>query len=348
MGGAGGAPTEGVIRSLNLCGDFDVIGFGADASDLFASSARKKFLLPYADSPDYLFELEELFKVLKPDFVHFQNDLEILVVSKNRELLDRNGVGYFMPKHATVEKCVYKYQSYLAFRNAGLKVPTNQLIESPDDLKKGFEKLGGVDGKVWLRSAGIGGGGKGSLATESFDFAKQWIDFHNGWGDFLVAEMLTERTITWLSIWWEGELVVAQTRARNGWIHGNRAISGVTGVTKIGITTSNSEVDRIAEASVKAVDDQPHGIYGVDMAYDWDGVPNPTEINISRFFTTIRFFTEAGINFPELFVRLGLQLPYKAPHRTLNPLPDNLCWLRGMDREPVLTDLKTLNHFHEQ
>ena len=53
--------------------------------------------------------------------------------------------------------------------------------------------------------------------------------------------------------------------------------------------------------SVRAVSAVPHGIFGVDFAYDKDGVPNPTEINISRFFTTVRFFTEAGVNFPEIF-----------------------------------------------
>ena len=34
--------------------------------------------------------------------------------------------------------------------------------------------------------------------------------------------------------------------------------------------------------------------------HDFDGVPNPTEINAARFFTTINFFTECGVNFPEL------------------------------------------------
>jgi carbamoyl-phosphate synthase large subunit len=37
---------------------------------------------------------------------------------------------------------------------------------------------------------------------------------------------------------------------------------------------------------------------GVDMAYDRNNVPNPNEINISRFFTTVLFFTEAGLNMP--------------------------------------------------
>ena len=42
-----------------------------------------------------------------------------------------------------------------------------------------------------------------------------------------------------------------------------------------------------------------------------NGVPNPTEINISRFFTTVRFFTEAGINFPAQAIRKVMKLDYK-------------------------------------
>ena len=92
-------------------------------------------------------------------------------------------------------------------------------------------------------------GGKGALPTSDYTFAKSWIKHHDGWGDFIAAEMLTPKTVTWLSIWYQGELILAQTRARDGWTHGNRAISGVTGVTKIGVTCSDRQVTEIAAAS---------------------------------------------------------------------------------------------------
>lgn len=144
-------------------------------------------------------------------------------------------------------------------------------------------------------------GGKGAAPTNSFEFAKGWIARFNGWGNFTASEMLTADTVTWLSIWHEGELVVAQTRIRKGWAHGNRTISGVTGVTKVGQTFSDAKVDEISINTIKAIDANPHGIYGVDMTYDKNGIPNPTEINISRFFTTVLFFTEAGLNMPKIF-----------------------------------------------
>ena len=154
--------------------------------------------------------------------------------------------------------------------------------------------------------------------------------------------MLTPDTITWLSIWHEGELVVAQARERRGWTHGNRSISGVTGVTKVGVTSDNPQATEVAIAACMAVSDRPHGIFGVDMAYDRQRVPNPTEINISRFFTTVRFFTEAGLNMPAIFKDLGLYGKKPVLEKKINPLPEGLLWLRGMDVEPRLTTAEAM------
>ena len=123
---------------------------------------------------------------------------------------------------------------------------------------------------------------------------------------------------------------------REGWIHGNRTISGVTGVTKIGRTISNKGIDKVALQAIAAVDAEPHGIFGVDMTFDKYGMPNPTEINIGRFFTTVYFFTKAGLNMPEIYARIATDRNYSIEYGIINPLPDNLLWIRGMDTEPTL------------
>jgi carbamoyl-phosphate synthase large subunit len=210
------------------------------------------------------------------------------------------------------------------------------MINNTDDLNKAFANLADKNGRIWLRASSIGGGGKGALPTNDFEFAKRWINRFNGWGDFIAAELLTPDTVTWLAIYFEGELVVAQTRIRKGWTHGNRTLSGVTGVTKIGQTFSDEKVDKIAQEAIFAVDKKPHGIYGVDMAYDTEGIPNPTEINISRFFTTILFFTIAGLNMTEIFKNIALYNEFPNLTKKINPLPNGLLWLRGMDTKPRL------------
>jgi hypothetical protein len=337
IAGAGGAPSEGVINSL-LQGrkSETVIGMGSEPTDLVLSAASKKLYVPYANKPDYKERLLQILSAEKPDLVHFQNDLEIFHASLIRDEIVATGTKLFMPDHDVIDTCVHKYKSYLAFRSAGVPVPENMMIYNEDDLRHAFAKLGDENGKIWLRASSIGGGGKGAIPTANFSMAMAWIEHHKGWGDFIAASMLTSDTVTWLSIWHEGELIVAQSRERRGWTHGNRSISGVTGVTKVGVTCDNDEVTRIAIETVKAVSAKPHGIFGVDMAYDKHGVPNPTEINISRFFTTVLFFTEAGLNMPEIFKDIALYGEFPKLDKKINPLPNGLLWLRGMDVPPRL------------
>ena len=338
IAGAGGAPSEGVINSL-LRGKKNetVIGMGSEPSDLVLSKATKKMYVPYANAPEYKEKFLKILNTEKPDLVHFQNDLEIYHASLFRDEITATGTKLFMPENEVIDTCVHKYKSYLAFKKSGVPVPRNIMINNEEDLHEAFEALCDAGGKIWLRASSIGGGGKGALPTNDFTLAKAWINHYKGWGEFVAAEMLTPDTITWLSIWHEGELVVAQSRERRGWTHGNRSISGVTGVTKVGVTCENNLATEIAIDAVRAVSDKPHGIFGVDMAYDKNRVPNPTEINISRFFTTVLFFTEAGLNMPEIFKDIALYGEFPKLEKRINPLPNGLMWLRGMDVAPRLT-----------
>jgi carbamoyl-phosphate synthase large subunit len=344
IAGAGGAPSEGVINSLLMSKKHEtIIGMGSEPTDLVLSNAEKKYCIPYANAPNYKEELLKILQAEKPDLVHFQNDLEIFHASNIREDIHAIGVKTFMPDRDVIDTCVHKYKTYLKFRGAGITVPKNLIINDDSDLKNAFKEISDEDGKIWLRSASIGGGGKGSIPTNDYDLAKGWITRNDGWGDFIAAEMLTPETVTWLSIWYEGELVVAQTRKRIGWVHGNRSASGVTGVTKVGQTCSDTRVDEIAVNAIKAVTSKPHGIFGVDMAYDKNDIPNPTEINISRFFTTILFFTQAGLNMPEIFKDIILYNEFPKLSKRINPLPDDILWLRGMDTKPRLMTVEQLN-----
>jgi hypothetical protein len=337
IAGAGGAPSEGVINSLLRAKKSEtVLGMGSEPTDLVLSKAAKKIYVPYANSPEYKSRLLHILNTERPDLVHFQNDLEIFHASLFRDEILATGTKIFMPPHDVIDTCVHKYKSYLAFKQAGVTVPRNIMINDENDLQEAFSSLGDDDGKVWLRASSIGGGGKGAIPTNDYALAKAWIDHYEGWGDFVAAEMLTSATVTSLSIWHEGELVVAQSRQRRGWTHGNRSISGVTGVTKVGVTCDDDQVTRIAIDSIKAVSSRPHGIFGVDMAYDKNGVPNPTEINISRFFTTVLFFTDAGLNMPEIFKDIALYREFPKLEKIINPLPSGLIWLRGMDVTPRL------------
>ncbi len=337
IAGAGGAPSEGVINSLLKSHKKEIIiGMGSEPSDLVLSAVSKKYYVPYANTAKYRESLLKILKEEKPDLIHFQHDLEIYHASKFRDEINALGTKTFMPSHEVIEICVDKFKTYLKIKDAGIKVPENIFINDIEDLKRAFKELGDSHGKIWLRNSSIGAGGKGALPTNSLDFAKSWIDNLSGWREFVAAEILTPDSVTWLSIWNEGELIVAQSRIRKGWTHGNRTLSGVTGVTKVGQTYSDPVVDKVAIDTIKAVSDKPHGIFAVDMTYDNERIPNPTEINISRFFTTVLFFTEAGLNMPIIFKDIALYNEFPKFVNKINPLPNGLLWLRGMDTKPRL------------
>ena len=215
IAGCGGAPSEGVVNSLlSFDSRYEVIGMGSEPSDLILSAAKRKYLVPYADNEKYEKELIKILKKEKPDLVHFQNDLEIFHASKIRKKILETGTRLYMPPHHVIETCVNKYKSYLKWSESKIRVPKNILLNDEKDLEIAFQKLANNKGQIWLRASSIGGGGKGALPTNNFEFAKGWIDRFNGWGDFIAAEMLTSKTVTWLSIWFEGRLVIAQTRIR--------------------------------------------------------------------------------------------------------------------------------------
>lgn len=334
VGGAGGAPANNFIRSLNESGRGDfLIGTSCDVSDLFLAQVAEKYAIPRAESPEYPQALLGLLAKNRPDFIHLQNDYEVRAVSRLRDQVEQLGVKHFLPDASTVENCVDKEKSYQIWHRAGLPVPKTMLLNSPADLKKAFDLFGET---IWVRAI-EGGGGRGALPADNFDFARIWIDRYNGWGEFTASELLSKDTVTWLSIWHEGSLVVAQTRRRLSWNFGNRTLSGVTGITGVGETFSDPLVDQISQDAIATIDAKPHGIFAVDMTYSNSGVPNPTEINIGRFFTTHYFFTKAGLNMPKIYCDIALDGHFPSLDKRINPLKDGLLWIRGMDVEPVLT-----------
>jgi predicted ATP-grasp superfamily ATP-dependent carboligase len=332
--GAGGSPAVNFTRSLrDSKEDFFVVGTDSDKYYLERAETDKKYLVPRADHPHYIGILNDIIKENKLEFLHVQNDVEMAFISENREKLH---IKMFLPSKQSVRICQDKLETYKLWSAAGIKQPETILIKTEDDLKKAFEKF---HHNIWIRDT-TGAGGRGSIAATDYKTAKLWMDFKQGWGKYTAAECLTSRSTTWSSIWNNGKLVVAQSRERLYWELGKLAPSGVSGATGGGVTVSDPVVDEISMKAVLAVDKHPHGLFSVDLTYDKDGVPNPTEINIGRFFTTHYFFTKAGLNMPEIVLKLAFNEPVPEIKKIMNPLPEGLVWIRGMDFEPVLTTIE--------
>ncbi len=342
LGGAGGAPTNNVIKSLRQGGSGDyLIGMSCVPSDLLLADVDEQHVVRPALANDYPQRLAAIVRQTRPDFLHAQHDFEVRAVSRLRGQLQEAGVRLYLPDAETIENTVDKGRSYEIWSRAGVPVPQTVLISNAQDLRGAIDRFGG---RVWVRAT-EGGGGTGALplrGPQDYEFARLWIERFNGWGRFTAAELLGSDSVTWLSLWHQGELVVAQTRRRRSWNFGDRTLSGVTGVTGVAETCSSEVVTRTALDAIEAIDRRPHGIFAVDLTYDLQGKPRLTEINIGRFFTTVHFFTRAGVNFPQIYRDIALENKFPVLPRKINPLPDGLVWIRGMDVEPVLTTVAEL------
>jgi len=340
--GAGGSPSTNFVRSLRKAPEqFYLIGVDSNKYYLHRAETEERYLIPRTDSKDYLDFLKGIIEETKPDLIYMQPDQEILLISGNRNKLP---VRVFLPCHETIVLCQDKYKSYQKWERAGLKVPETVLVKDEKDLRYAFKNFGSP---IWIRAIVSPGGGMGSFRAPDLEIANAWINYCKGWGNFVAAECLQEESVTWQSIWKDGKLVVAQGRRRLYWEFGNRAPSGVTGLTGTGVTISDRIVDEIAQKAIFAVDKKPHGIFSVDLTYDNEGIPNPTEINIGRFFTTHYFFTAAGLNMPYIFVKLAFGEDIPTVSNKINPLTPGCVWIRGMDFHPILTDLKHITFYED-
>lgn len=344
--GAGGSPATNFVRSLRQApGRFHLIGVDADKYCLCRAETDERYMVPRADDQGYLEVLLDIASKTSPQLVYIQTDFEIRLISPLRAILEKCGLKTFLPDHNTIQLCQNKYDTQQVWQSAGLTVPQSMMVNSRDDVELAFKQY---EAPVWLRATFSAGGGTGSFCAKNVNQACHWIDFCEGWGKFCAAAYLPGKSVTWTALYRHGTLLAAQSRERLYWEFANRAPSGVTGITGTGVTIASELVDQIAQRVVDAVDNCPHGIFAVDLTYDRAGVPNPTEINIGRFFTTHEFFTRAGLNLPWLYVCAALNLLFSMPTPRVNPLPSGLAWVRGMDFLPVLTTVERIEDFERE
>ena len=334
---SGGAASIGYTRSLLVDENvFHLYGFDSDQYNVERSETHESIKSPRHTDEDYQQFLLNFVENKSIDFVHPQSEKDVFYISQMRDLLSSLGCQVFLPSHQEIELFRDKWKSYEVWKQSGIKVPHNFLIKNKTDLEKAFDVF---QNNLWLREI-VGAAGKGSLSRPSFMQALREIELNGSWGRVVAAEHLEKRTVTWQSIWWRGDLIACQGRLRLNWAFGNRAQSGVTGLTGVGETFGSPQLDELAKRCIYAGNREPHGIYSVDFTYNSEGVPNPTEINIGKFFTTHEFFSRLGLNMPLIVQKLVFA--GDDGQRYINPIEDGWLWIRGIDCLPKLIHRRAL------
>jgi len=330
--GAGGSAAYNFKDALDLTGEHYIVGADAKQYHLELIDVQKRYIVPRVDEEGYVEAINKIIDKEKIEFVHPQPDVEVAFLAQNKGKINAK---IFLPSQDVVEACHDKMTFNKLLSDKGVSVPAAYHIDSPDTLKLALKELLKIQPKVWLRAI-RGAGSRGSLPINSFYQGDAWIDYWRNfksidYGDFMASEFLPGHEYAWQSLWWDGELVTAQARERLEYIFGNLTPSGQSSSPSVAKTVNRDDIDEAGQAAVRAVSDKPHGVFCVDMKEGGDGVPKVTEINVGRFFTTSNFFAHAGLNMPAMYVELALTGKLSETPKQLQPLPDDLYWVRMID-----------------
>lgn len=331
--GAGGSAAYNFRDAIGLSErDYRVVGSDIRPYHLELMDLDARYLVPGVNDPGYLAAINKIVEAESIDFVHPQPDVEVAFLAQHA---DRLTAKTFLPDPDVVALCHDKMAFNTRLAGAGVAVPKAMPITSADDLKEALAELQKINPRVWLRAI-RGAGSRASLPIDSFSTGDAWIDYWRGfrdldYRDFMASEFLPGPEFAWQSLWWQGELITSQARERVEYIFGNLTPSGQSSSPSVAKTVNRADVNAAGEAAVRAVCAEPHGVFCVDMKSDGEDRPLVTEINVGRFFTTSNFFAHAGLNMPDMYLRLGLgeQLDQRPPK--YDPLPEDLYWVRMID-----------------
>ena len=341
--GAGGTPSINFIRAIKETNEPPYI-VGTDCSEYHIHLARevdKRYVIPRVNEPSYIEKLNEIVEKEQIEFLHAQPDVEVAKISENREKLKAKT---FLPDKETVKLCHNKFKLIRYLNEKGLPAARNILIETEEDIKRAFNEFGR---KIWLRATGSRenghslpvAGGRGSLPVEKFEHAKAWVDYWKGWGNFVAEEYLPGRNIAWQAIFKDGELVTSVVWERIEYIIAHVSPSGITGTPSVARIIVDERINETAMEVVNSITKKPHGIFSIDFKENKDGIPYVTEINPGRFFTPSYMYVKAGVNLPEIYLKLAFDesIP-KLPK--FNAFKKKILWVRAIDVEPVAVEIE--------
>jgi biotin carboxylase len=336
--GAGGSASIGFTRCLKIAPEkLFTVGTECNEKFVFNSETDVKILVPSAKSPSYIDVLNEIIEKYDVDFIHVQPDVEVRVLSENREKIK---CSMFLPSKETIDICQNKLESNRIWQEKN--VPTGQtiFIGNIEDLKEAFNA---IKPPLWVRAI-KGAGGRGSLLVQKYEHAEKWIDYWSGWGNFIASEYLPGANCGWDAIFKDGDLITCQTKERLEYMLARASPSGITGTTAIAKSVNKKDVDKIAENAVRAVDPKPHGVFSVDLKADKDGNFAVTEINPGRFLTSsLHFFYTAKNLMPYIYLKIAYN--EKVTENILKQTtPEGTILIRSLDTKPITLKETRLNY----
>jgi predicted ATP-grasp superfamily ATP-dependent carboligase len=183
---------------------------------------------------------------------------------------------------------------------------------------------------VWVR-ARTGAGSTAAMLVQNAYELDRWGAFWRDRGvPMMAAEHLPGDDYSFTGLWWNGKLVGQGAIHKLKMMGSHRRHSSTAMAQQ---TTDRAEAFEVGKRAVEIVHKgcPPHGPFKVDMREDAAGALKVTEINAGRFGLTVNHYMAAGLNLPDLAVRL---MAGEKDWMSQTAIP-NVRHLRGTDFTPL-------------
>ncbi len=338
--GAGGPLGVNFCRSMRASGlPIRLVGTDANRYHLPLSLCDQTYRIPLAkDRAAYQRALAEIAALEKIDVIIPTHPVEVRAIAELRDEGRLAGMKTALPRTEVLDISDDKAKTQRILQDAGIAVPRTLVLHTLHDVERAFDELRHGDEPVWVRGSGAPGLGIGgaALPCRSVQVAAAWIEHYRGWGGMAASEYLPGDNLSWMALFSHSQLIASGARERLEYVLPHVSPSGITGAPAVSRTIRNPQLEAIAQAAVRAIDVDPHGVYFVDFKGNRDNQPMVTEINGGRCGTTIHFYTEAGCNFPLGLVQLAEHGSLAVPAGGAQVVSGGQYWVRTLDCGPAL------------
>lgn len=133
--GGGSLLGQGIIKALrNINKKFHLIAVDVNPFSAGLYWANEKYLIPLANSPNYLESIKKLLHKTKPDFVFIGTDVELLHFSKNKTLLENEfSTKIIVSNNGVIKIADDKFKTARFFKENGFDYP---ITVDPDNAKE--------------------------------------------------------------------------------------------------------------------------------------------------------------------------------------------------------------------
>ncbi len=285
-----GLGASGIVRSLKEAGH-NTVGLDSDplAPALYLCDEKK--CIPQAYSKVFLEKLVSACREAHAEVILPLWDEAVLILSKKRDVLEESGIKYVLPSSDLVEMVIDKHRVYERLSREGLPVVEYTLI-SDEVVLEGFINRVGLP-VVFKRRRGCGG--QGLAKATSLEEVKR--EFRRD-PTRIACEYLPGREYEVELVYDKAmRLITANPRRK---LEYNLEL----GLTLKSVTIHDPNLCGTSERVVEALGGWV-GPCSVEFKEDYDHNPKVLEVN-PRFVSPTYLLTGAGVNIPDIVVRLAL------------------------------------------